>query len=131
MAPGIRPIDPREPSLASPQPSRLGFGTSGIMGAALTSRGRLRLLDAAFDAGIRHFDTAPLYGLGLAEEVLGRFARRCRGDITLTTKFGLEPPAIPTPLRPVVPIARVLHRRLGLGRPSALFRLARRGTGRG
>lgn len=99
------------------------------MGAALTSRGRLRLLDAAFEAGIRHFDTAPLYGLGLAEEVLGRFARRCRSEITLTTKFGLEPPAIPAPLRPVVPIARVLHRRLGWGRPGALLHLARRGTG--
>ncbi|MFN9548418.1 MAG: aldo/keto reductase [Cyanobacteriota bacterium] len=107
--------------MPSPQPSRLGFGTSGIMGAALTSRGRLRLLETAFDAGIRHFDTAPLYGLGLAEEVLGRFARGRRQQITLTTKFGLVPPAIPAPLRPVVPVARILHRRLG-GRWRAALR---------
>ncbi|MEB3335006.1 MAG: aldo/keto reductase [Cyanobacteriota bacterium] len=96
-----------------PPLTRLGFGTSGIMGAALTTRGRLRLLDIAFDQGIRHFDTAPLYGMGLAEEVVGRFLRRRRGEITLTTKFGLVPPAIPAPLRPVVPVARLLHRKLG------------------
>ena len=83
------------------------------MGAALTTAGRLRLLECAFDQGIRHFDTAPLYGMGLAEEVLGRFVRERRGEITLTTKFGLVPRAIPAPLRPIVPLARILNRRLG------------------
>jgi D-threo-aldose 1-dehydrogenase len=98
------------------------------MGAALTTGGRLRLLETAFEVGIRHFDTAPLYGMGLAEEVLGRFARRRRSEITLTTKFGLVPPAIPAPLRPVVPLARILHRRLGWGRASLSRALAwRRG----
>lgn len=82
------------------------------MGASLTSTGRLRLLEAAFDQGIRHFDTAPLYGMGLAEEVLGRFARSRRGDITITTKFGLAPRPIPPLLRPVLPIARAFHRRI-------------------
>jgi hypothetical protein len=91
------------------------------MGAALTSRGRLRLLETALDQGIRHFDTAPLYGMGLAEELLGRFARKHREEITLTTKFGLFPPAIPAPLRPVVPLARILHRRIG-GRWTAALR---------
>lgn len=91
------------------------------MGAALTTRGRLRLLETALDQGIRHFDTAPLYGMGLAEELLGRFARAHREEITLTTKFGLFPPAIPAPLRPVVPVARILHRRIG-GRWRAAFR---------
>lgn len=98
------------------------------MGAALTSRGRLRLLETAFEAGIRHFDTAPLYGMGLAEEVLGRFARRRRGEITLTSKFGLVPRAIPAPLRPIVPVARILHRRLG-GRWSAALRSLVQGGG--
>ncbi|MFN5466225.1 MAG: aldo/keto reductase [Cyanobacteriota bacterium] len=99
-------------SLPNHQPSRLGFGTSGIMGASLTSAGRLRLLEHAFAQGIRHFDTAPLYGMGLAEEVVGRFARGRRGEITITTKFGLAPRAIPPRLRPMMPIARALHRKV-------------------
>lgn len=95
------------------------------MGAALTTSGRLRLLDTAFDQGIRHFDTAPLYGMGQAEELLGRFLRRRRGEITLTTKFGLVPPAIPAPLRPLVPVARLVHRQLGGRWATALRAIAR------
>jgi D-threo-aldose 1-dehydrogenase len=92
--------------------SRLGFGTSGIMGAALTTAGRLKLLDAAFDAGIRHFDTAPLYGFGEAESLLGRFLRGRRDAITITTKFGLLPASVHPLARPLIPLARGLNRRL-------------------
>jgi len=99
------------PRSSSPhQPSRLGFGTSGIMGSAMTAAGRLRLLEAAFDQGVRHFDTAPLYGMGLAEEVLAIFARGRRSDITITSKFGLLPPSIHPLLRPALPIARTINR---------------------
>ena len=48
-------------------------------------------LDAAYDAGIRHFDVAPMYGLGLAEAELASFLKRRRADVTITTKFGIEP----------------------------------------
>ena len=95
-----------------PTPSRFGFGTSGIMGAALTSTGRLRLLETAFEEGITHFDTAPLYGHGLAESLLGRFARSRRDALTITTKFGLVPKTYPPLLRPLLPIVRVVNRRL-------------------
>lgn len=94
----------------APQTSRLGFGTSGIMGSSMTASGRLRLLEMAFDQGVRHFDTAPHHGMGLAEEVIGAFVRGRRGDITITTTLGLSPPAIPTLLRPAMPIARSLNR---------------------
>ena len=94
------------------QLSRLGFGTSGIMGSSMTAGGRLRLLAAAFDQGVRHFDTAPLYGMGLAEEVLAIFARGRRSDITITSKFGLLPPSIHPLLRPALPIARTINRHL-------------------
>ncbi|MFO0137882.1 MAG: aldo/keto reductase [Cyanobacteriota bacterium] len=93
-------------------PSRLGFGTSGIMGSALTSAGRLRLLEVAFEEGISHFDTAPLYGQGLAESLLGKFARSRRESLTITTKFGLVPNTYPALLRPLLPIARVVNRRI-------------------
>jgi D-threo-aldose 1-dehydrogenase len=69
----------------------LGFGCSNLMGR-LTRRESLRLLDAALDSGIRHFDTAPLYGYGESESVLGDLLRRCRSRVTVATKFGIAPP---------------------------------------
>jgi D-threo-aldose 1-dehydrogenase len=93
-------------------PSRLGFGTAGIMGAALTGAGRLRLLETAWDAGIRHFDTAPLYGQGEAELLLGQFLRTRRDTVSLTSKFGLLPASHPWPMRRLIPLARLANRRL-------------------
>jgi D-threo-aldose 1-dehydrogenase len=57
-------------------------------------RHRQRLLAEAFEQGIRHFDVARMYGLGAAERELGRFARGRREDITIATKFGIEPAAV-------------------------------------
>lgn len=82
------------------------------MGAALTTAGRLRLLETAHHQGIHHFDTAPLYGQGLAESLVGTFARSRRDTLTITTKFGLLPRQRPAALRPLLPIARVINRRL-------------------
>jgi len=51
-------------------------------------------LDAAWEGGIRYFDTAPHYGLGLAEERLGAFLRdKPRDEYIVSTKVGrlLEP----------------------------------------
>ena len=72
--------------------TRLGYGCSSLMGA-LGRRDSLALLEAAYDAGIRHFDVAPMYGFGAAEECLGEFAQRHADDVTLTTKYGILPPA--------------------------------------
>ena len=84
--------------------SRLGFGCSGLMGAG-DPAARQSLLACALDSGIRHFDVAPLYGLGFAEEELGRFAKGRRHDLTLATKAGM----LPTPL-PAASLARVMRR---------------------
>lgn len=47
------------------------------------------VLDAAWDSGIRYFDTAPHYGLGLSERRLGAFlATKPRSDFVLSTKAG-------------------------------------------
>jgi len=51
-------------------------------------------IDAAWDEGVRYFDTAPHYGLGLSERRLGAaLASRPRADYVLSTKVGrlLEP----------------------------------------
>ncbi|TCC26975.1 aldo/keto reductase [Kribbella speibonae] len=47
------------------------------------------ILDAAWDAGVRYFDTAPHYGLGLSEQRVGRFlATKPRDEYVLSTKVG-------------------------------------------
>ncbi len=64
---------------------------------ALGRRDSLNMLEAAWDAGIRHFDVAPMYGYGEAEECVGEFLRRHPGQVTVATKFGI-PPAPGSPL---------------------------------
>jgi len=70
--------------------TRLGFGCGNIMGA-MGRRDSLKLLETAYDAGIRHFDVAPMYGYGEAESCLGEFLQRHSGQVTITTKFGIPP----------------------------------------
>ena len=67
----------------------LGFGTGGLLRIA-TRRERRNVLAAAYASGIRHFDTAPIYGFGESERALGEFLRGQRGSVTVTTKFGLQ-----------------------------------------
>ena len=55
-------------------------------------RESVALVETAFESGIRHFDTAPSYGLGQAERVLGEALRGKRDQVTIATKFGLRPP---------------------------------------
>jgi D-threo-aldose 1-dehydrogenase len=70
--------------------TRLGFGCASLF--RLPDRAqRLSLLGTAYDEGIRHFDVAPMYGLGRAEHELGGFARFRRGELTIATKFGIKP----------------------------------------
>jgi D-threo-aldose 1-dehydrogenase len=70
--------------------SALGFGCATLFRVPQKSR-RRRVLDAAFAAGVRHYDVAPIYGLGRAEAELAAFLGKRRGEVTITTKFGIEP----------------------------------------
>ena len=81
---------------------KLGFGTAplGNMYRDIPPAEAIATVDAAWDQGIRFFDTAPLYGAGLAEIRLGEaLARRPRDEYVLSTKVGrvildeLEDPA--------------------------------------
>lgn len=72
------------------QISRISFGTSTLHHLP-SSRKRRALLDAAVSAGITHFDTAPLYGFGLAERTLAPLLAACP-RLTVATKVGLYPP---------------------------------------
>jgi D-threo-aldose 1-dehydrogenase len=73
------------------QTTRLGFGCGSLMGAT-NRRDSIKLLETAYDAGIRHFDVAPMYGYGEAEACLGEFLQHHPGQITITTKYGIAPP---------------------------------------
>jgi len=68
--------------------SKLGFGTASLH-YLMTQQQRERLLSQALDSGFTHFDTAPLYGEGLAERTLGNFLGSNREQITLATKIGI------------------------------------------
>lgn len=73
------------------QLSALGFGAApiGNLYAEVAEDQALAAVAAAFQAGIRHFDTAPYYGYGLSESRLGRgLAGVPRGAYTLSTKVG-------------------------------------------
>src|SRR4051812_22722260 len=68
---------------------RLGLGTSplGNLYTAVTDGEARAVIDAAWEAGVRTFDTAPHYGLGLAEQRLGAaLADRPRSEFVLSTK---------------------------------------------
>jgi D-threo-aldose 1-dehydrogenase len=78
----------------------LSFGAAalGNLFTAVTDAQARATVDAAWDAGIRAFDTAPHYGLGLSERRLGAALReRPRAEFVLSTKVGrlLEPVADP------------------------------------
>ncbi|MCW2647287.1 MAG: D-threo-aldose 1-dehydrogenase [Pseudonocardiales bacterium] len=69
----------------------LGFGCApiGNLYSEVDDATAFDAVDAAWDAGIRYFDTAPHYGLGLSERRLGRaLAGRPRDEYVLSTKVG-------------------------------------------
>lgn len=69
----------------------LGMGGAplGNLFAEVADADAAASLAAAWEAGIRHFDTAPHYGAGLSEHRMGAFLRRHPRDaFTLSTKIG-------------------------------------------
>jgi D-threo-aldose 1-dehydrogenase len=70
--------------------SRVGFGCAGLLREP-SLRLRQRVLECAFEHGIKHFDVARMYGLGAAEGELARFLHGRREQVIVATKFGIEP----------------------------------------
>ncbi|MGW7758664.1 aldo/keto reductase [Streptomyces violaceusniger] len=72
-------------------PGRLGLGTAplGSMFRDVSTEEAAATVDAAWDHGIRYYDTAPFYGAGLAEIRLGdALAGHPRDQYVLSTKVG-------------------------------------------
>ncbi|MGV9212892.1 aldo/keto reductase [Micromonospora sp. RB23] len=79
---------PRRPEVRL---TTLGFGAAqgGNLYRATSDDEFAAAVDAAWDAGIRYFDTAPHYGLGLSERRLGAALRsRPRDGYVVSTKVG-------------------------------------------
>ena len=71
--------------------TELGFGSAplGNLYRAVSDSDAQAVLEAAWESGCRYYDTAPLYGLGLAETRLNMFLRgKRRDDYVVTTKAG-------------------------------------------
>jgi D-threo-aldose 1-dehydrogenase len=84
-------------------PTRIGLGGVALGNgfAPVTSAEAEATLQAAWDAGVRYFDTSPFYGFGLSERRFGHFlAAHPRDQFALSTKVGRvftagEPPEHP------------------------------------
>jgi D-threo-aldose 1-dehydrogenase len=71
--------------------TRFGLGTAPLAGLyeAVPEANGLAVISRAWEAGIRHFDTAPLYGSGLAEMRVGKALHdKPRDEFVLATKVG-------------------------------------------
>lgn len=103
--------------------AELGFGTTAF--GPLSKQQAVRLLDVAYEAGIRHFDCARMYDFGRAEGVLGTMARGKRSDMVIVSKAGIEPPplwgrALARVAPGIRPLARLGDPRSGRFSPAAV-----------
>jgi aryl-alcohol dehydrogenase-like predicted oxidoreductase len=73
--------------------SAIGLGCMNIChayGQPVPDAEAERLLLAALDAGVTHFDTAALYGFGVSETLIGRFLSAQRSRFVLASKCGMQ-----------------------------------------
>ena len=71
--------------------SELGLGGAPIGGwpVLVTEEDAYSTIEAAWERGIRYFDTAPLYGSGMSEKRLGNFlSKKNKNDYVISTKVG-------------------------------------------
>jgi D-threo-aldose 1-dehydrogenase len=67
----------------------LGCAPLGDLFEAVSEEQAQATLQAAWDSGVRYFDTAPFYGYGKSEHRLGHFLRQQpRSDYLVSTKVG-------------------------------------------
>jgi len=106
--PAGRPALPQRPlGRSGVAVTELSFGGAAIgnLFTAVTDDDARAAVDAAWDGGIRFFDTAPHYGLGLSERRLGAALRgRPRDEYVISTKIGRllepDPSSRPSPAGP-------------------------------
>src|SRR5712692_1379885 len=85
------PLARRRLGLTQVEVTQLGFGGAGLgdLFEVIPEAQAAATLQAAWDAGIRYYDTAPWYGLTQSEHRFGRaLYRQPRRDFVLSTKVG-------------------------------------------
>lgn len=73
--------------------SKIGFGcwaTSKIGWKDVNLDEAVETLNLAYEKGINFFDTAPIYGFGQSEKIIGETFKNIRSKIVIATKFGLR-----------------------------------------
>ena len=96
---------------------RLGLGCArlgSVLGRDRTDA--VRLVQAAFERGVRFFDTANIYGQGESERILGGALRGLRHESTIVTKAGQYFPAWMRAAQPFKGMIAPLVRQSGAGR---------------
>ncbi len=75
------------------QASAVGLGTwaiGGWMWGGTDEQASIRAIEASIDAGVSLIDTAPAYGLGRSEEIVGKAIKGKRDKVVIATKCGLN-----------------------------------------
>ncbi len=83
--------DRRQAGKTTLQLPPFGFGAAHLGGMYSRPSGEVAraTLQAAWDSGVRLYDTAPYYGLGLSEHRVGNFLMdQPRDEFVITTKIG-------------------------------------------
>src|SRR6267154_2194314 len=62
----------------------------GFMWGGADQRESIATIQAALHQGINLIDTAPVYGFGVSEEIVGAAIQRRRHEVVVATKVGLE-----------------------------------------
>jgi len=74
-------------------PADLGFGCWQLSGkdswSNFNEKEMIKTVETSIDKGINFFDVAPVYGLGNAENLLGKIVKNKRKDIIIASKCGL------------------------------------------
>tara|TARA_R110002110_G_scaffold150449_1_gene342422 strand:+ start:105 stop:1130 length:1026 start_codon:yes stop_codon:yes gene_type:complete len=94
----LKPIHQEEDAMITRQIGQSGIsvnaiglgcmGLSEFYGPATETAEAIALLQGAVDAGVNHFDTAQLYGMGANERLLGEAFKDRRDRVVIATKFG-------------------------------------------
>jgi aryl-alcohol dehydrogenase-like predicted oxidoreductase len=91
-------IQQRKLGRSGPEVSALGLGCMGLSygyGPATDKQDAIKLIRAAFEAGVTFFDTAEAYGPFTNEEVVGEALAPFRDKVVIATKFGFDVNAFP------------------------------------
>ena len=87
----LPPLKTRKLGRTNVSVTELGLGTAplGELFERVNDDEAASLIEAAWDGGVRYFDTSPWYGRGLAEHRIGRaLYRRPRAEFAISTKIG-------------------------------------------